>query len=940
MITWNCFKLNANRQLELELLLQKYDPDVAVITETDLKPNDVAQLSVPGYRCSSPPVAKQAKIRVLAFTKSDIDVDLGHMEPDVPAVSVRLPRLKLSIVGIYRQHHKSYTEPQEKELQSIKNIISALNPSDDICLAGDLNFDAGRLINEQSPPPLFRSLRDYFISVGLDLLPTSPTFKSYGPFKGKHHISTIDHIYVSSSLPASAVTLPDSVTDHFPVLASVQVGKRIRNPQRKGLETVSRRNLAAIDQESLVSDLRQIGVDGWPAAPDGCDVDGMIEDFYGVINPVIEKHAPRRTFKVRRDTPPLFLSKETREAMRARDRARQGGGGDYKMLRNKCVKLVRRDRMQTALQTLTDAPNKQAAAWRLAGSVLSRGQTGDLPQLKGCRTDQESATMCNSFFIEKVDRLVDGVQKSSKSADIMASARQRLRSILGEQPVFGLHNVGIETTKKAIRSMGTTKALGVDELPCSFWKQYCDVLAPFVCSMANASINSGTYPTMFKEALVIPVHKGGRKDKSEPSSYRPIAILPALSKVLETIVVEQLVNHLEEHGILPPAQHGFRREHSTVTALVRSLSRWTEGKGTAIASFDYSAAFDTISRKTVQDCLDDIGASPAVKTWMASYLGDGRQRVRWNSALSSVLARKHGVAQGSKAGPIIFILVTMVNFAPLQKALAYADDTHTSSDSIRELAKDSEILVDLSNELGLSLNPTKTRLLVHGKVLDDEENFKVGDVTIPPSQDLTLLGFTFDEKLSPQPYLHELYNAVLYRKHTVGRLSAHLPPHVLKMFARAVVLGKIRTYLHLALKVRLNDQDPLTGWGKKLQVVLNDVARILLKRRRRDHVRVEDLLQKSGLQSVNSIICSSAAMLAWRAADSGHPLHDLFASLKPRGNTRGKEAGLLQVPPPDTKNLALWNMATVWNAMPDLRAAKSEGAAKRVVKKFVRSIPI
>ena len=116
--------------------------------------------------------------------------------------------------------------------------------------------------------------------------------------------------------------------------------------------------------------------------------------------------------------------------------------------------------------------------------------------------------------------------------------------------------------------------------------------------------------------------------------------------------------------------------------------------------------------------------------------------------------------------------------------------------------------------------------------------------------------------------------------------------------------------------------------------------RILVKKRRSDHVRVEDLMKKSGLQSANAMVCSSSAMLAWRAADSNHPLHELFADLQPRGSTRSKEAGLLHVPPPSTKNLALWNMATVWNAIPELRAAKSEGMAKKVVKKFVRSLPV
>ena len=73
----------------------------------------------------------------------------------------------------------------------------------------------------------------------------------------------------------------------------------------------------------------------------------------------------------------------------------------------------------------------------------------------------------------------------------------------------------------------------------------------------------------------------------------------------------------------------------------------------------------------------------------------------------------------------------------------------------------------------------------------------------------------------------------------------------------------MRTYLHLSLKVRLSESDPQTVWGKKLQVIVNDVARVICKRRRSDHVRVEDL---AGLDGVNAMVCSSSAMLAWRAS--------------------------------------------------------------------------
>ena len=374
--------------------------------------------------------------------------------------------------------------------------------------------------------------------------------------------------------------------------------------------------------------------------------------------------------------------------------------------------------------------------------------------------------------------------------------------------------------------------------------------------------------------------------------------------------------------------------------MVKTIQKWSSQKGSAIASFDYSAAFDTISKETVQQRLEDIGAAENFKNWMASYMDGGRQKVRWNGAFSSFLARLHGVAQGSKAGPLIFIFVTMVNFALLKSAVGYADDTSNCSSLIAGLNSDSEVIVSLSKELGQVLNPSKTQCIIYGDVQDSVDPITVDGVHIPPSDNISILGFTLDRKLQPQVYLKELTDGILYRKHVVGRLSAHLPPHVLKMFARATVLGKLRIYLHLSLKVRLSENDPRTEWGKRLQVVLNDVARVINKKRRSDHVRVEELLKKASLQAVNVIVCSNSAMLAWRASKPTSPLHDLFLDMVPNGRTRSKAAGKLEVPPPNTKNLALWNMAMTWNAIPDLRVAKSEGKAKQVVKKFVKSIPI
>ena len=216
---------------------------------------------------------------------------------------------------------------------------------------------------------------------------------------------------------------------------------------------------------------------------------------------------------------------------------------------------------------MAEASNRQAAAWRLADSMLKRGNTERLPLLKSCKSDAECAAESNKFFMQKVDKLVSGVKTSSDTEKTMKSARDFINNIAKDTPAFELNCVGISATKKAIRSMGSTKAIGVDGLPCSFWKQFCDELAPFVTLMINSSIKTGTYPALFKDAIVVPVFKGGRKDREDPASYRPISVLPALSKVLEAVVLEQFLDFLDENNLLPPAQHGFRERHSTVTAL-------------------------------------------------------------------------------------------------------------------------------------------------------------------------------------------------------------------------------------------------------------------------------------------------------------------------------------------------------------------------------------
>ena len=177
------------------------------------------------------------------------------------------------------------------------------------------------------------------------------------------------------------------------------------------------------------------------------------------------------------------------------------------------------------------------------------------------------------------------------------------RRDLTDNNKLDVNSIGVATLKKTLRSLNTTPALGPDGLPMCFWKNTATVLAPALTNVVNLSLMSGFVPTRFKTAIVSPVHKGGGKPRDDPASYRPVAVLNSLSKLLESTVNKQLIDQLEERGAIPKSQHGFRRNRSTTTAVFSSMMSWTEAVRQAgevhVAAFDFTAAFDTVRAEEV-----------------------------------------------------------------------------------------------------------------------------------------------------------------------------------------------------------------------------------------------------------------------------------------------------------------------------------------------------
>ena len=174
----------------------------------------------------------------------------------------------------------------------------------------------------------------------------------------------------------------------------------------------------------------------------------------------------------------------------------------------------------------------------------------------------------------------------------------------------------------------------------------------------NVSLDAGQFPQEWKAAKIIPLYKSGSKTNFD--NYRPISVLPIVSKVIEKIVQKQLMNFLDENKLLSTRQFGFGAKISTELAATLLLDdiRRNVDKGQLVGTVfvDLSKAFDTTSHSTLLTKLPSYGVDGKELTWFEDYLFDRSAQVSYYDVLSEAQQLKSGVPQGSILGPLLFVL--------------------------------------------------------------------------------------------------------------------------------------------------------------------------------------------------------------------------------------------------------------------------------------------
>ena len=275
---------------------------------------------------------------------------------------------------------------------------------------------------------------------------------------------------------------------------------------------------------------------------------------------------------------------------------------------------------------------------------------------------------------------------------------------------------------KIIASMKPKHSSGYDHITSKLLNDINDVICDPLSMIINKSIETGVVPAVMKTAKVIPIYKS--KDKTRLENYRPISLLPVISKVLEKVVHKRLYHYFDAHDLLFENQFGFRPKHSTVDAITKFVSNVLTAKYnnmTTMAVFlDLSKAFDTIDHRILLDKLQHYGIRGIALEWFRSYLSHREQFVSYRNCHSQCYNIDFGVPQGSVLGPLLFIIYTndLPSAIKHSSCILFADDTtvySSSKDSTEILGKIEEDMKSLSDWFfanKLSLNVSKTNFII------------------------------------------------------------------------------------------------------------------------------------------------------------------------------------------------------------------------------------
>ena len=709
---------------------------------------------------------------------------------DIEAVFVEIlvGTKKLCVAACYRPPNNSNINSFKDSLCSKLADISTI--SHDILLCGDVNFDLLKICTD----PVAADFYDSLSSVSMIPTITKPTRLT------DNSASLIDNIFLPNIRDAHAGILTFDISDHFPVF--VFYGG-LQNFSKNKTERAKYR---LINDSTLANFKNKLSALSFNEIINSEDPNDAFNKFDAIFSEEYELSFPIRSRKItNKDKSKPWISGNLLNLVRRKQNLyyllKQGRltTESYNRFKNHVTSQIRIAKKNYFNGLLNSVKTNVKKTWYVINNLLTAGSSKGRSSIKNliyngeavCN-DKEIASVFNNHFSsvgEKISNSFSNIRPSSATGHQTSSMFFRqVTNVEVSKVIFSLKN----------------KACGLYACPAKVIKYVEEIVSPVLTSIVNSSLVNGRFPDKLKIARVVPVYKGGSSDLVD--NFRPISILPLLSKIYEKLVKIQLLSFLSKYKILSDSQYGFREGFSTTHAILDHLQFIYDGldNNFTVLSFylDFSKAFDSVDHNVLLRKLEICGIRGRVNDWFRSYLTGRSQYVSINGINSNLSAISFGVPQGSILGPILF-LIYINDFPKIStffKFNLFADD---STLSCKIKSKDPNVIVDKMNmelkiisdwlnENKILINSDKSKYILfnrHKNLVLPPMTF--GNHTLSPVNSIKFLGIFIDNNLNFNIHIQQICSRISKKIGILFRLNKILPSWVLKMLYNSFVEPQI-----------------------------------------------------------------------------------------------------------------------------------------------------
>ncbi len=813
------------KHTDIQAILLRSELNVLCLTETWLNQSiDSLELAIPGYTLHrldrGHGITGKGGGGLIIYTNSKYDFQhidnwsVGNDDIEIMWVKLNLKLTRPTLVAnIYRPPSGSVNRFIDIIEQKLLDISTEVEGEYDLLLMGDMNLN----YNSRTDSSV-KQYKEFLKRAQLTCLNMQPTRIT------NTTRSNLDHILTNrKDLYLNCNTVDPGLSDHQMVFVS-----RKRKKLKRGFHYVDCRSFRHFNPEEFQNDVENAD---WDILYECTDVNVAANILCSTLVKIIDKHAPFTKLKLRDYAPPWLNTEflglvDTREFWSNKYKKNPN---EYNLMQREIAKVnakeLKEQLQQSYFEDQIDQSNGDSKKlWKIIKEFWPTKPKGShINKINEHTIDIDKANELNTHFSTIGIKLSKQIE-SSGLRDI---------PVTFHPPIFDFTTVELLDIANAIRDMRPSTSCGMDGLTPRLLKQCGPGIYKPLLHVVNLSFRQSMFPDSWKTGCITPLYK--ENDATLPSNYRPISILPSLSKILERLAHSQIYEYLSVNKMLTKEQAGFRKGHSTGTCLMDFLANIYNnidmGNFCGVLFLDLRKAFDTVDHAILVSKLRSYGFKSSSAKWVNSYLCGRLQVTRVGREISRPMLVDCGVPQGSILGPLLFSVY--VNDLPqclnMCKTNLYADDT-----ALTIVAQNKDNLECIMNNTldevfnwfkinRLSLNCAKSKIVCFGtrpRLSKCESlNVECDGINLEQVTSYKYLGVMIDSSLSFNENTEYIYSKVIKRLGVLGR-------------SRYFLSQELALYLYKQLILPLIDYGDVfyDGTSQKNSIIIQKLQNAALRR--------------------------------------------------------------------------------------------------------------